>query len=461
MLGGRSFAAAPYRVTTVAVPEEAFLEVGGLAANPDGRLLVATRRGEVWGLQGGRWKRFASGLHECMGLAPGERAGECFVLQRGELTRLVDTDEDGVADRYETVCDKWGLSGNYHEYAFGVPRDKEGNFYGTLNLSQKRDGWGGPYMGAHPETPWRGWSFRVTPKGEFQPWSVGLRAPNGVGVSPDGDAFCMDNQGEWVAAGSLHHLAKGAFHGNPSGLIFRDDFKGRDPKTVPLDELAKLRKLPAVVFPYPAMGQSQGEPRWDTTGGEFGPYAGQCFVPDVQLPMLMRASLEKVAGQYQGACYPFLRLADAGNNRLLFAPDGALYVGLTDRGWGKGNLGLRKVAYTGALPFDILTMSLTQTGFDLTFTKPVDAKAAADVANYGIYYFHYNYGPQYGSPEVDKTPVTVSAARVAADGRRVSLTLPLRAPKIYALRIAPALTAADGSTLFNATAYYTLNALRK
>ena len=42
-----------------------------------------------------------------------------YCVQRGELTRLIDTDGDDRADRYETVCDSWGVSGNYHEFAFG------------------------------------------------------------------------------------------------------------------------------------------------------------------------------------------------------------------------------------------------------------------------------------------------------------------------------------------------------
>ena len=36
-----------YAVTTLAIPEAAFLEVGGLEWLPDGRLAVASRRGEI------------------------------------------------------------------------------------------------------------------------------------------------------------------------------------------------------------------------------------------------------------------------------------------------------------------------------------------------------------------------------------------------------------------------------
>ena len=54
-----------------------------------------------------------------------------ILMQRGELTRIVDTDNDGVADRFEKVCNSFGYSGNYHEFAYGPVRDSEGNFYVT------------------------------------------------------------------------------------------------------------------------------------------------------------------------------------------------------------------------------------------------------------------------------------------------------------------------------------------
>ena len=91
---------------------------------------------------------------------------------------------------------------------------------------------------------------------------------------------------------------------------------------------------PCVWFPYGRMGQSASEPRWDTTGGKFGPFAGQCFVGDQTKSIVMRVYLEKINGRYQGACFPFRSGFECGVNRLVFGPDGSLYVGMTNRGWG-------------------------------------------------------------------------------------------------------------------------------
>jgi len=98
---------------------------------PDGRLAVSTRRGEIWIVENPYqkdshqtyYRRFASGLHEILGLA--YKNGVFYCSQRGELTKITDTDRDGVADSYEPIY-QFELSGNYHEYTYGPVFDKTG-----------------------------------------------------------------------------------------------------------------------------------------------------------------------------------------------------------------------------------------------------------------------------------------------------------------------------------------------
>jgi glucose/arabinose dehydrogenase len=451
-----------YKITPIPTPENTPLEVGGMDWMPDGRLIVCTRRGEVWTLSGSQRKLFASGLQEALGLIHGDKGNDVYVMQRPELTHLVDTDGDGIADRYETVTADFGFSGNYHEFAYGPAKDKDGYLYFSLNLAHAPDAFGGPYMGAHKETPYRGWVFRSekpnSAGGKFVPWAYGLRSPNGLAASPDGEIFFADNQGEWIGSNWLGQVKHGRFYGNPSSMIFTKDWNDRDPKSVPLEELEKKKTPPAIIFPYGRMGQSLSQPAWDTTAGKFGPFQGQIFVGDVQYPLVMRATLEKVDGEYQGACYPFLRHPDLqGANRLLFAPDGSLLVGRTDRGWVRGSAGLARVTYTGQVPFEILSMSLTKTGFDVTFTKPVARERAADPKTYALLHWHLIYHKTYGSPEADKTAVKIDAVKISDEGRKVSLTLGELLPgKVYDLTINE-LKSAEGSELKNKNAYYTLN----
>jgi len=463
-----------YRIVTIPIPKDVVLEVGGLAMRPDGKLLACTRRGEVWLISNPnaddpdkiKFKLFASGLHEALGILVDGK--DVYVTQRPELTRLIDRDGDDVVDEYVTVCDKWGVSGDYHEFAFGPARDKKGNFYVTLNVG---------FSGKHQsKAPWRGWCVKITPKGQLVPYACGLRSPNGITTSPDGDLFFTDNQGEWVASNKLHQLREGEYYGHeaglrwvkqspfanslkewyPSGMLY-DGQKGTSPEggrptAVP----------PCIWFPYGRMGQSASEPIWDTTAGKFGPFAGQCFVGDQTRSLIMRVDLQKINGRYQGACFPFRGGFDCGVNRVAFGPDASLYVGMTNRGWGSLGgkpYGLQRLVYTGVLPFEILTMRLTETGFDLTFTKPLDEATASKLSAYNLLSFTYNYWKTYGSPEVDGKAEKIQSLSLSDGGRKVSLRVDgFRRGRVYELNLNGVKSAA-GDALLHEEAYYTLNDL--
>jgi hypothetical protein len=464
-----------YRVVTIPLPADIVLEVGGLGFRPDGKLLACTRRGEVWLISNPgaekpeevKYRLFATGLHEALGLyVDGTRT--VYVIQRPELTKLVDTHGEDVAREHITVCDKFGVSGDYHEFAFGPARDKDGNFFITLNV-----GFGG---GHQSKSPWRGWCVKITPKGEMIPFATGLRSPNGINFSPDGDLFYTDNQGEWVATNKMHHVRAGEFYGHPAGLrwVKYSPFAGKLVETVASGMLydgqagatgvSGMPNLtpPCIWFPYGRMGQSASEPIWDTTGNKFGPFAGQCFVGDQAKSNIMRVYLEKVNGSYQGACFPFRGGFQCGVNRLVFGPDGSLYVGQTNRGWGSVGgkpYGLQRVVYTGFVPFEMHQLRLTRNGFDVTFTKPLDPASADRLSAYSLQSFTHNYWGTYGSPEEDRRPEKLGKVSVSADRLMVSLSVAgFRKGRVYELHL-DGIKAGDGRSLLHSEAYYTLNEL--
>ena len=346
-----------YVVTSIKVPEDIRLEVGGMGFWPDGTLVMCTRRGEVWKYKNGRFDRYAFGLHEPLGLIAGKQ-GELWLMQRSELTHVTDEDGDGAGDNFETLNQGWGYTGNYHQYAFGLIRDKGGNFYGTTGLGFYRGGdrFKGTWLGTLDDIKYRGWVLKFTPEGQLIPFAPGLRAPNGIGLSPDGEIFTTDNQGSYIACGWLMHVRQGDFLGHPSGLI--DDPRFKEPWKMSRDELLKVRKRPAAFLPHGVMGNSTSQPIWETTGGEFGPFQGQVLVGDVQNGRLTRICLEKIDGEYQGAAIPFIyNRFGGGVNRLVFDKDGVLWVGFTGRGWAAGE-GLKKVTYTGVVPSEIQRINL-------------------------------------------------------------------------------------------------------
>jgi glucose/arabinose dehydrogenase len=461
---------AGYRVETVPTPEGVPFGVGGLSFAADGTLYACTREGHVWTWRDGKWRQFATGLHEPLGIFVDPQDGRVFVVQRPELTELVDTDGDGRADHFKTVSAGWGLTDNYHEYAFGLVRDAQGYYYGTLNTSLSWAGWAGSdkwdvarvhdsKMGRAAR--YRGWSFRISPQGAFEPWSSGLRSPAGIGMTRDGAIFYTENQGDWVASSGLHHVVKGRFHGHPSSLLDHPEFAGTDLDSVSIQRYDELRTPPAVYFPHGDLANSPGEPVWDYTGGKFGPFQDQCFVGDQGRSNVFRVVLDKVDGEYQGCAINFADHLQSGVVRCRFAPDGSLFVGQTGRGWGsrgKARYGVQRLVWDGStVPFAIHSVRLTKAGFQVRFTSPAAADALASSASYQVVRWRYRYQPSYGSKKYDRGPVTVTAVRPDADGRGVALDLPTAAGWVYQLTFD--LAGADGSVPANRIAWYTLNRL--
>lgn len=462
-----------YRIITLPIPEDIKLEVGGLAPLADGRLAVCTRRGDVWlisnpYMQGSRiptYKKFASGLHEPLGLMWHPK-GYFLCTQRGEVTKLVDHDGDDVADEYSSFY-KWPLSGNYHEYSYGPLLLPDGDMVITLNLD-----WIG--YGASL-AKWRGWMLKLTEKGEMTPWATGLRSPAGFGILRDGSILYTENQGDWVGSGRMTHLQKGTFAGNPAGLRWTSEpgspltLKPEDvPSTgKPMFEMAKSiknLKVPAVWFPHTLMGISTSDFKQDTTKGAFGPFAEQLFVGDQGHSKIMRVALEKVNGEWQGACFPFREGFESGIIRTVWGQDGSMFVGMTSRGWaatGKSPYGIQRLVWTGKTPFEMKTITSKPDGFEVTFTLPVDRKTAENPESYSLNSFTYRYHKTYGSPIEDARPLPIRGVVVAPDGlsARIVADTVLREGYIHEIK-AEGVRAASGNTpLLHSVGYYTLNAI--
>jgi mono/diheme cytochrome c family protein/glucose/arabinose dehydrogenase len=464
-------ASADYRLETVDLPpNSASIEIFSVTFSPDGNLYVANRRGEIWKADRNatKWTRFASGLHEPLGLfVESERVA--YVMQRPELTRVEDTDGDGVADKFTMVVDNWGITGNYHEFPYGLKRDKDGNFLGALGLSsggQKEFNAmklaRGPVQKEQVRqeqqwsvVPYRGWSFKVTPAGEFIPWSHGFRQPVGIGLSPDGEFFVVDTQGDWVASSGLIHNKQGGFFGHPAS---RKWLPGGVPAVESDEELARARTPWAVMLPHGAVGISPGEPVWDTSAGRFGPFAGQVFIGDFS-SLVSRVFMEKIDGEYQGASFPFFRHKNLrmGNMRMAFSPDGVLYLGQAS--WGSGQ-GLQRLVWDGKSPVEVQTIKLGDRGFALEFTVPMNRDTLGKADSYFVKRFRYFYHEKYGSPRIDEVPVKITGLKVSADGRRVEMNVEdLKPGHVYEFQL-DRLTSAGGELLGNATGFYTLNRLR-
>lgn len=480
-----------FKIMRVSAPEGLVLEVGGLAMLPNGDLGVSTRRGDVYIVENPTsarpyFRKFASGLHEILGLA--YKDGALYCAQRGELTKLIDKDMDGRADVYENVY-SWPLSGHYHEYSYGPKIAPDGSFFVSGNVAFGDEEW----WRGESRVPWRGWMMRISPNGIMEPYATGMRSPCGLGII-DGELFYADNQGDWMPSGGIVHVKKGTFAGHPAGLRWTSmpnsplklkaedviskfderrikDENGRyiKPENVvdekfatPVDAKKAFpeMQLPAVYLPHGILGISNSE-ILKIPQGYFGPFAGQVLVGDQGQSKLSRIFLEKVNGEYQGAAFEFRSGFQSGVLRMAWANDGSLFIGETNRGWGsagEANEGLQRLVWNKNLPFEMLAVRAMPDGFEIEFTKPVNKKIASDIASYAVESHTYKYHPVYGSPLVNNEKLTVKGVKVSEDGMKARIVVDnLRQYYVHTISL-EGIRSQDGSySLVHPTAYYTLN----
>lgn len=459
-------------------------QVGALETLADGRIAAAFHRGEVMIFDPAKqtWSLFATGLQEPLGMLL-EKDGSLLVMQRAELTRLTDTDKDGSADKYETVFDGFGMTGNYHEFSYGPVRDKDGSLFIVLGAASN----GAPVrkevrgeftpIGAAREditegvdwkknsklagrmysrVPWRGWVLKLTPDGKTaEPWASGFRSPNGIGFDHHGRLLVTDNQGDWRPTSPLYEIKKDGFYGHPASLVWRKDWDGRDPLKLTVDELDKLQTPAVGYFAQGELANSPTEPV-TTPPGAFPAFMdNQTIIGEMNQPTLVRVLDDEVDGQFQTALVPFLEGSPLGigNNRLTFGNDGTLYVGKTALSWA-GSFGVTRVKWNGKPFFAITGVKATTTGFTVALSSPVDE---ATLGGFIAKRHTYKYHSSYGSPKVDESTLPAKTT-LSADGTTLTVDLgsPLKEKYLHLLDLT-AIRSKSGENLLGAKAWYQVN----
>jgi len=420
-----------------------------LAFSTDGMLYaIAMTEGQIWRTptppvgypERVRWQRYATGLHHPLGLVMVD--DRLYVAQKPEITELIDHDDDGTVDHYRTVATGWGLSTGWHEYCFGLAVDPQKNLWLALNTG---------FFWTHPgfvnPGRWRGSVLRVEHDTEkLDVMATGCRVPNGITQGPDGNIFFTDNQGDWIQSCKLAHVVPGRFYGHP------ETKKDALPKGTYPDGLS------AVWLPYERSRSTSG-PVYDQTRGKFGPFADQLFVGDAGYganPGIMRIALEKVSGEYQGACIRFLDGQPLGCERMKFGPDNYLYLAsLTS--------GLTRMAFDGNTPLAIHSIRIRPggKGFVVLLTQPLAADMKLKTANFRVMRYHYLYSGNYGSPKADQVTIPVQAADLSSDRRTITLTFPVEtypSGMVYEINVGE-LTAEGGEILQHNEASYTVQVI--
>jgi hypothetical protein len=443
-----------YVVDTLTLPTDnpwkSWMRPSGIDFFPDGRLALCTLNGDVWVVSGIddslkelKWRRFATGLYEPLGLKVVDDT--VYVLGRDRITRLHDLNNDGEADFYENFNSDAPCSANYHGFAFDLCVDSKGSFYYTR---------AGQRM--HPDLPDHGALLRVSKDGsKLEAIASGLRAANGMAIGP-GDLITVgDNQGNWTPSSKINVVKQAGFYGYmphvlAAGSKPRDDF---DP--------------PLCWIPI-SVDNSSGSQVWSMSD-KWGPLSNRLLHTSYGKASLMLVTMQSVDepnGLYQGGVIPMPFKFDSGVMRGRMNPrDGQLYLcGL--RGWqtdGTQDGTLARVRYTGKPLYMPTDAKAVAGGIELTFSQPLDPQTAEDPGSYGIEQWNYRWSAAYGSPDFSvKEPdkqghdeVTIASAKLRPDRKTVFLEIPDIRP-VMQMQIRANVDAADGTTI-DQTIYLTIH----
>jgi glucose/arabinose dehydrogenase/plastocyanin len=418
-----------FAVDELTVPDEnpwrSYLRPSGLDFLPDGRAVVSSLSGDVWLVAGIgetpgtlRWKRFATGLNQPLGVRVVD--GKIYINGRDQITRLHDTDGDDEADFYENFNNEVMAATNFHAFMMNLETDSKGNFYFA-----KSTPWPSATRGVKAEiTPHHGSLFRLSPDGsKLEVIADGLRNPNGMTVGPNDEIVYSDNEGNWVPTSKVHRIREGAFHGFiPSSH--------RDP--TPRNFELPMAWIPYFIDNSPSQPLFVTSPRWPAE------LRGQLLLASYGRGTLSLLLHEEVEGQWQAAHLTLPLDFSSGLLRQRFHRDGHLYlVGLTSwQSLGHGGKwgSFHRVRSTGRPLHVPIAVSTKVDGLELRFREPLDRAAAGRVEHYKITQWTYPWTSRYGTVgkvysaknpgETGADTLKVNAARVSADGRAVFLELP-------------------------------------
>lgn len=376
---GKLGAGNPFAVDTLTLPFAnpygTLFFVSGFDFLSQDTIALCTMTGEVWLVRGvdaglGKllWKRFATGLHQPLGLKV--LNGQILVLGRDQVTRLVDLNGDDEADFHECLTNAFATSIGSHDYIVGLDADPKGRLL-TASASQG--------------------ILRLNSPTAVEVLGSGLRNPNGIGVSPDGRYVVSQGQeGDWTPASSLFQV----------------------------DALGK-RGVPYFGHPGPREGVETTPPLLYLPRGEDNSSGGAAFVPKWAWPDLSDDGSNLVHLSYgagsaflvtrsdhgqpwwHGAATLITGAFDAGPQHARFSRfDRHLYVsGMT--GWGTYTPAdgcLQRVRRTGRSPM-LVRHSVLPDGIELIFSEPLDRETVEQASNHFAQAWNYRYSPAYGSAE--------------------------------------------------------------
>ncbi|WP_419189114.1 DUF6797 domain-containing protein [Stieleria marina] len=422
-----------YALDTLTIPDSTpwitWFRTSALDFFADGRMALATYGGDVWIVSGIdddlrelKWKRFAGGLYEPMGLRVVDE--QIYVTCKDRLTRLHDADENGEADFYESFNADEDVSVNFHAFNFDLQTDAEGNFYYAKSGH-----------GTDSDIP--GHVVKISADGSQRSvYCTGFRTPNGMGSLPDGRLTASDNQGQWTPAGKINLLRSGGYYGWVGNYSIPGMWEPGGGK-IDIDKVVPRQEFdpPLVWMPQDFDNSSGGQ--IDASDPRFGPLHGRLLHTSFGKGWMSYLMMQDFGDVAQAAIIKLPFDFQTGIMRGRTNPhDGQIYAtGL--QGWnGGGRVGLlgqgvQRLRYTGKPLLMVSDCQVEPEGLRLTFNFQQDSSVAANLDSYQVKHWNYKREKSYGSDQYSPSTgkkgaenMNVVAAELSDDGRSVLLKVP-------------------------------------
>lgn len=371
----------------------------------DGRAAVGSIMGEVWIVEGIgpqlgplRWKRFATGLHQPLGLRVINDV--VHVLGRDQITALHDLNGDGEADFHECVSNVYETSPGGHDYITGLELGPDGVWY----FASATQGF-----------------VRLDPaKQRVETLATGFRNANGIAVSENGEWLTNAQEGEWTPASTLVQVERGAHYG------YGGPKDGKPPA------------LPLMYLPRGEDNSIGGSCFVDRHAGPlWEPWRGAIISLSNGTGRAFLVLRQEVNGIKQGCAFVLPGEYRSGAHRARFSPhDGHLYV-TGSGGWGTytpddGCFERLRLTRPPRWP---VAWEARENGVLLRFSQPIEAEAA-DPSRHFAQIWNYQYSSAYGSPEYSvKHPghpghdaLAIRSAHLLEDGKALFLEIPQLRP---------------------------------
>jgi azurin len=397
-------------------PYKTVMQLTGIAFLENGDALVCTLPGDVWlvsGISGDlkevTWRRFATGFNQPVGIHIDDDG--VFILDRGQIYRIHDTNNDGEADYYENYANDFGGYNQSHSHTFGLHRTSNGSFHFTQRENILR-------TGTERET-------------EMQAW--GVRNCMGIGGSED-YFWVAPQEGTWTPASAIIEVHQGEFYGHPS-----KEGKGGT-ITAPLCFIPR------------GIDNSTGG-MLEITSNKWGPVQGAHVGLSYGAGLHYLILRDDQGSRPQGAVVPMEGEFLSGSMRGAFHPqDGQLYLVGMD-GWGDYSVKdgcFHRVRYTGKPVYKPKGLQVHTNGLRIDFTAKLDKGVVTKAGNYFAQAWNYEYANRYGSPEfstkeptsLGHDPIEIRSVKLLDDDS-IFVEMPAMEP-VMQLYLRMHLKAADG-----------------